>query len=59
MKQLITVLWGIRSIENAESQSSASSAQLAKAIKMNLQEGTTQIFGRITGEEVTARYLGR
>ncbi len=59
LEQLITVLWGIRSIENAESQSSVGTAQLAKALKMNLQEGTAQVFDRITGEEVTARYLGR
>lgn len=59
LEQLITVLWSIRSIENVESQSSAGNAQLAKALKMNLQEGTAQVFDRITGEEVTARYLGR
>ncbi|MFO7071967.1 hypothetical protein P3E18_17110, partial [Pseudomonas aeruginosa] len=35
LEQLITVLWGIRSIENAESQSNAGTAQLAKAFKMN------------------------
>lgn len=59
LEQLITVLWGIRSIENAESQSNAGTAQLAKAFKMNLEAGTAQVFDRSTGEEVTARYLER
>lgn len=57
LEQLITVLWGIRSIENAESQSSAGVAELAKAFKMNLQEGTAKVFDRRTGEDVTARYI--
>ncbi|WP_246084961.1 MULTISPECIES: DUF5677 domain-containing protein [Pseudomonas] len=57
LEQLITVLWGIRSIENAESQSSAGTAQLAKAFKLNLEAGTMQVFDRSTGEDVTARYL--
>lgn len=57
LEQLITVLWGIRSIENAESQSSAGIAELAKAFKLNLQEGTAKVFDRRTDEDVTARYI--
>ncbi|UNT12249.1 DUF5677 domain-containing protein [Pseudomonas sp. I3-I5] len=57
LEQLITSLWGIRSIENAESQMGAGSAELAKALKMNLKAGTARIFDRDTGEDVTAKFL--
>lgn len=59
LEQLIMVLWGIRSIDNAKSQSDAGTAELAKALKMNLKAGTAKVFDRRTGEEVTARYLER
>ncbi|MBH1967864.1 MAG: hypothetical protein I8H81_06735 [Pseudomonadales bacterium] len=57
LEQLITVLWGIRSVENAESQIGAGPAELAKALKINLKAGTAKIFERRTKEEVTASYL--
>ncbi|MBN6776106.1 hypothetical protein JRG42_22730 [Pseudomonas granadensis] len=59
LEQLITVLWGIRSVENAVSQTAAGPAELAKALRMNLKEGTAKIFDRETGEDVTAQYLER
>lgn len=57
LEQLITVLWGIRSVENAESQIGAGPAELAKALRMNLKAGTAKIFDRRTGEEATESYL--
>jgi len=57
LEQLITSLWGIRSIENAESQMGAGSAELAKALRMNLKAGTAKILDRETGEDVTAKFL--
>lgn len=59
LEQLITVMWGIRSVENAESQMAAGPAELAKALRMNLKTGTAKIFDRETGEDVTAQYLER
>lgn len=59
LEQLITVLWGIRSVENAVSQTAAGPAELAKALRMNLKEGTAKIFDRETGEDVTAQYRAR
>ena len=57
LEQLITVLWGIRSVENAESQMGAGPAELAKALKMNLKAGTAKMLDRDTGEDVTAQFL--
>lgn len=57
LEQLITVLWGIRSVENAESQIGAGPAELAKALRINLKAGSAKIFDRHTGEDVTATYL--
>ncbi|MDU8627537.1 DUF5677 domain-containing protein [Pseudomonas syringae group sp. 243L2] len=57
LEQLITTLWGIRSVENTESQMDAGPAELAKALKMNLKSGTARMFDRTTGEDVTANYL--
>jgi hypothetical protein len=57
LEQLITVLWGIRSVENAESQMGAGSAELSKALRMNLKAGTAKMLDRETGEDVTAKFL--
>lgn len=57
LEQLITVLWGIRSVENAVSQIGAGPAELAKALRINLKAGTAKVFDRSTKEDVTASYL--
>lgn len=57
LEQLITVLWGIRSVENAESQMGAGPAELAKALKMNLKAGTAKMLDRDTDEDLTAQFL--
>lgn len=57
LEQLITVSWGIRSVENAESQIGTGPAELAKALRINLKAGTAKICDRHTGEDVTADYL--
>ncbi len=57
LEQLITILWGIRPVENAESQMEAGPVELAKALRMNLKAGTAKILDRETGEDVTAKYL--
>lgn len=57
LEQLIKILWGIRSIENAQSQMDAGPAELAKALRMNLNAGTAKIFDRTTGEDVTVKFL--
>lgn len=57
LEQLITILWGIRCIENAESQMSAGPVELSKALRMNLKAGTAKMLDRETGEDVTAKYL--
>ncbi|MBP0948831.1 hypothetical protein V2J59_26390 [Pseudomonas alliivorans] len=57
LEQLITVLWGIKSVENAESQMGAGPAELAKALKMNLKAGTAKMLERNTGEDVIAQFL--
>ncbi len=57
LEQLITVSWGIRSVENTEVQVDARPAELAKAFKINLKEGTAKIVDRHTGTDATVDYL--
>lgn len=57
LEQLITALWTIRSLENAQAHQSAAKAELAKAFKINLKAGTAKIKNRHTGEDATAEFL--
>lgn len=57
LEQLITCLWAIRSLENAEAHHRSANAELAKAFKMNLKEGKATVKNKHTGEDVTAEFL--
>lgn len=57
VEQLITVLWAVRSIENAQSHQSSAKAELAKALKSNLKAGKAKIKNRHTGADATAEFL--
>ncbi|WP_415880029.1 DUF5677 domain-containing protein [Methylomonas sp. TEB] len=57
LEQLIAVLWAIRSIENAQEHQSSATAELAKALKINLKAGTAKIKNRHTREDATAEFL--
>ncbi len=57
LEQLITSLWAIRSLENAEAHQGAAKAELAKAFKINLKNGKAKVKNKITGEDVTAEFL--
>ncbi|HSI44491.1 MAG TPA: DUF5677 domain-containing protein [Methylotenera sp.] len=57
LEQLITVLWAIRSLKNAETHQNTSKAELAKALKINLNAGKAKIINRHTGEDATADFL--
>lgn len=57
LEQLITVLWVIRSVENAKSHQSSAKNELAKALKINLKAGKAKIKNRHTGADATAEFL--
>lgn len=57
LEQLITSLWSIRSLENAEAHQGAAKAELAKAFKINLKAGKAKVKNKHTGEDVTAEFL--
>ncbi len=57
LEQLITVLWVMRSPENAQTHQSTAKAELAKALKINLNAGKVKIKNRYTGEDATADFL--
>lgn len=57
LEQLITSLWAIRSLENAEAHQGAAKAELVKAFKINLKKGKAKVKNKITGEDVTAQFL--
>jgi hypothetical protein len=57
LEQLITALWAIRSLENAEAHQGATKAELAKAFKINLKAGKAKVKNKLTGEDVTAEFL--
>ena len=57
LEQLITSLWAIKSLENAEALQGAAKAELAKAFKINLKEGKAKVKNKIIGEDVTAEFL--
>lgn len=57
LEQLITTLWAVRSIENAQSHQSSAKDELAKALKINLEAGKATIKNRHTGADVTAEFL--
>jgi len=57
LEQLITILWAVRSIENAQSHQSSAKAELAKALKINLKAGKAKIKNRHTGADATAEFL--
>lgn len=57
LEQLITVLWAVRSIENAQSHQSSAKSELAKALRSNLKAGKAKIKNRHTGGDATAEFL--
>lgn len=57
LEQLITILWAVRSIENAQSHQSSAKVELAKALKINLKAGKAKIKNRHTGADATAEFL--
>lgn len=57
LEQLITILWAVRSIENAQSHQNSAKAELAKALKINLKAGKAKIKNRLTGADATAEFL--
>ena len=57
LEQLITVLWAIRSTENAQAHQSAGSIELGKALRMNLMAGKAKVWNKHTGEDATAEFL--
>jgi hypothetical protein len=57
LEQLITALWAIRSLENAQTHQNTAKTELAKALKINLKAGTAKIKNRYTGEDATTEFL--
>lgn len=57
LEKLITVLWVIRSLENAQIHQNISKNELAKALKINLNAGKAKIINRDSGEDATAEFL--
>lgn len=57
LEQLITVLWAVRSHENAQTHQSAAKTELTKALRINLQAGKAKIKNKYTGEDATAEFL--
>jgi len=57
LEQLITTLWAIRSLENAEAHHGSAKAELAKAFKINLKAGKAKVKNKHTGEDVSAEFL--
>lgn len=57
LEQLITSLWAIRSLENAEVHQSAAKAELAKVFRINLKADKATVRNKLTGEDVTAEFL--
>lgn len=57
LETLITELWVVISIDNAEAQGKAAVAQFARAFRVNLVAGTAKISNRHSGEDVTADFL--
>ena len=57
LEQLITILWAVRSVENAQSHQSSAKAELAKALRSNLKAGKAKITNRHTGVDATAEFL--
>lgn len=57
LEQLITVLWAIRSLENAKTHQNAAKTELAKALKINLKAGKAKIKNMHSGEDATTEFL--
>lgn len=57
LEQLITSLWSIRSIENAQAHHGAAKMELAKAMRINLKAGKAKIKDKLTGLDVTTKFL--
>ena len=57
LEQLITILWAVRSVENARSLQSSIKAELAKVLRMNLKAGKAKIKNGHTGADATAEFL--
>ncbi|MHC8382320.1 hypothetical protein [Pseudomonas sp. LB3P14] len=57
LEQLITTLWSIRSIENAQQHQGAAKAELAKAFKINLKAGKATVKDKGSGQDFTAEFL--
>lgn len=57
LELLISSLWLVRSIENASAHQSAAKAELAKALRLNLEAGKAKIKERATGKDVTVEFL--
>lgn len=57
LEQLITSLWSIRSIENAQQHQGAAQAELVKALKINLKAGKATVKDQSSGQDFTAEFL--
>ena len=57
LELLITVLWAVRSVENAQFHQKSAEAELAKVLKINLMKGRATIKNRHTGADSTAEFL--
>jgi hypothetical protein len=57
LEHLITSLWLVRSIKNAEDHQNAANSELAKALKINLKAGKAKIRNKETGEDISSEFL--
>lgn len=57
LEQLITALWAIRSLDNAQIHQNTAKTELAKALRINLKAGKAKIKISHTGEDATTEFL--
>jgi len=57
LEQLITILWAVRSVENAQLHQNSANAELAKVLRINLKAGKAKIKNRHTGADATEEFL--
>lgn len=57
LEQLITSLWAIRSLENAETHQRTAKAEIAKVLRINFKAGKAKVRDKSTEEDITAAVL--
>lgn len=57
LEQLITVLWAVRSLENAQTHQNLAKTELARALKINLKARKAKVRNTLTGEDATTEFL--